>query len=107
VKDHAEDPAGHAEVGQHNVVTAQGVGLRDSRADLGEAVLVGEEIKEGEEDGEGLLHAEEAVEGPFAMELDDRFGIGDALRGDYVLAGVVALGGAVPEEETVEESYDG
>lgn len=68
---------------------------------------MGEEIKEGEKDGEGFLHAEEAVEGPFAMELDDGFGIGDALRGDYVLAGVVALGGAVPEEETVKESYDG
>jgi len=28
-------------------------------------------VEEGEEDGKGLLHAEEAVEWPFAVELDD------------------------------------
>jgi hypothetical protein len=30
---------------------------------------------------------------------------GDALVGDYVLAGVVAFGGAGPEEESMEESW--
>jgi len=63
-----------------------------------------EEVEEGEEDGEGLLHAEEAVEGPFAVELDDGFGFEDARVGDYVLAGVIAFRGTVPEEEAVEES---
>jgi len=32
---------------------------------------VREEVEEGEEDGEGFLHAEEAVKGPFSVELDD------------------------------------
>ena len=61
-----------------------------------------EEVKEGEEDREGFLHAEETVEGPFAVELHDGCGGGDAFGGDYVLAGVVAFLGAGPEEETVE-----
>ena len=32
-------------------------------------MVVGEVVEEGEDDGEGLLHAQEAVEGPFAVEL--------------------------------------
>lgn len=60
-----------------------------------------EEVEEGEEHGEGLLHAEEAVEGPFAVELFDGEGGGGALVRYYVLADVVAFGWAVPEEETV------
>ena len=50
-----------------------------------------EEVEEGEEDGEGLLHAEEAVERPLAVELHDGFRGCDALVGDYVLAGVVTF----------------
>ena len=50
-----------------------------------------EEVEEGEEDRKGHLHAEEAVEGPFAMELDVGFGGCDAWVGDYVLAGVIAF----------------
>ncbi len=57
---------------------------------------MGEKVEEGEEDREGLLHAQETVEGPFAVELDDGFIVRDALVSDYVLAGVVAFGGAVP-----------
>jgi hypothetical protein len=64
---------------------------------------VGEEVAEGPEDAEGLLHAEEAVEGPLAVELDDGLAGLDAAVGDDVLAAVVALAGAVPEEEAVEE----
>lgn len=60
-----------------------------------------EEVQQGEEDGEGLLHAEEAVEGPFAVELNDGFQGGDACIGDDVLAGVVAFGSAIPEEKLV------
>ena len=48
------------------------------------------------------MHPEEAVEGPFSVELDDVFGRGDALVGDDVLAGVIAFGWAVPEEELVQ-----
>ena len=61
-----------------------------------------EEVEEGEEDGERFLHAHEAVEWPFSVELDNRFGSRDALVGDYVLAGVVAFRRAVPEKEAVE-----
>jgi len=50
------------------------------------------------------LHAEEAVEGPFSVELDDGLGVEDTGIGYYVLAGVVAFGWAVPKEEAVEES---
>ena len=37
------------------------------------------------------------------MKLDDVRTCGDALIGDYVLADVIALSWAVPEEESVEE----
>lgn len=68
-------------------------------------MVVCEEIEEGEEDGGWLLHAQETVEGPFAVVLEDGFEVGwvagKALFGYNVLAGVVAFGGAVPQEETV------
>ena len=60
-----------------------------------------EEVEEREEYGEGLLHAHEAVEWPFAVELDYGFGCGDASVGDYVLASVVAFSRAIPEEEAM------
>lgn len=63
-----------------------------------------EEVEEREEDAEGLLHPEESVEGPFAVELDDGLGGCDALVGYYVLAGIVAFGRTVPEEKLVEKS---
>lgn len=66
---------------------------------------MGPEVGGGEEDGDGLLHAEEAGKGPFAVELDDGLVHGDAGRGDYALAGVVAFGGAIPEEEAVVEGF--
>ena len=68
-------------------------------------MLVGEEVKEGEEHGEWLLHAQKAVERPFSVELDDGLKFGDPVVGYDVLAGIVAFGGAVPEEESVEESW--
>lgn len=91
MKYHAEDPTCHPEVCEHDIVFAHRVGGWDIGGDFRKTVLVREEVEEGEEDGEGLLHAEEAVEGPFAVELDDGFGGSDALVGDYVLAGVVAF----------------
>ncbi|KFY84334.1 hypothetical protein V500_09395 [Pseudogymnoascus sp. VKM F-4518 (FW-2643)] len=107
VEDGAGDPADHADIGEVDVVFAQRVGFWDELADLVEALVVGGIVEEGEDDGEGLLHAEDAVEGPFAVELDDGEGRvrRDAHVGDYVLAGVVAFGGAGPEEQPVEESW--
>ena len=104
MEDHAEHPAGHAEVREHHVVVAQRVRLRDGGAHLGQAGVVGEEVEEREEHREGLLHAQEAVERPLAVELHHGLRVGEALCCDYVLARVVALGRAVPEEEPVEES---
>ena len=61
-------------------------------------------IEQGEEDGERFLDAEEAVEGPFAVELVDRIEIGMVPRQSRVcydvLAGIVAFSWASPEEET-------
>ena len=68
-----------------------------------------EEVEEAEEDGGGFLHAQEAVEGPFAVVLDDRgevWGFArESLGGDDVLAEIVAFGGAGPEEEAVLECF--
>jgi hypothetical protein len=51
------------------------------------------------------LHAQEAAEGPFPVELHNGLGGGDALVGYDVLAGIVAFLGAGPEEEAVEEGW--
>lgn len=63
------------------------------------------EVADREEHGEGFLHAHEAVKGPFAVELDDGEVGGDARAGDDVLAGVIAFGGAVPEEEAAGQGW--
>lgn len=105
MEDGAEDPGGEAKIGEDLVVGAEGVVGWDLVADLLKPLPVRPEIANGEEHGEGLLHAEEAVEGPFAVELDDVEAGGDAGGGDDVLAGVVAFGGTVPEEEAAGEGY--
>lgn len=106
MEDAAKQPARDADVGQGDVEGAQGVRGRDGGADLAQARHVGPEVRGGEEDGQGFLDAEEAGEGPFAVELDDGEGAGLAGGGDDVLAGVVAFGGAVPEEEAEMEGCD-
>jgi hypothetical protein len=55
------------------------------------------EIAEREEDTKGLLHAEEAIEGPFPVELFDREARGHALTSYNMLAGIIAFAGASPE----------
>lgn len=67
------------------------------------AVLMREEVEEGEEDGEGFLHSQETVKRPFPVELNYVFGCFDALIGDDVLAGIIAFCWAIPEKESVEE----
>lgn len=109
MEDHAEDPARQAEIAEHDVVFPQGISRGDLGADLGETVVVGEEIEEGEEDRGRFLHAEEAVKRPFAVVLDDGFEIwgiaGESGRGGDVLADVVAFRGAGPEEESMLEGW--
>jgi hypothetical protein len=72
-------------------------------------MVVGEKIEQRKDDGEGFLHAEETVEGPFAVELENWFAVrrfaSKALIGDDVLTGVVAFGGAVPEEKAMLEGW--
>jgi hypothetical protein len=106
MKHHTEDPARHAGVCEQDIVFAEGIGRRDLRSYFRKPVLVREEVEEGEEHGKRLLHAEEAVKGPFAVELHDGLPLEDAGVGDYVLAGVVAFGGAGPEEEAMEERWE-
>lgn len=65
------------------------------------------EVTQGEEDAEGLLHAQKPIEGPFPVELHNFGPIFDASASDDVLAGVVAFAGAVPEEEATVEGDRG
>jgi hypothetical protein len=53
------------------------------------------------------LHAQEAVERPFSVKLDDRLGGSDALFGDYVLAGIVTFSWAIPEKQAAQEGWEG
>lgn len=98
-------PRGDADVGEDDVEGPQGGGGRDRGADLVQAVEVRPEVERREEHREGLLDAEDAREGPFAVELDDGLVGGQARGRDYGLAGVVAFGGAVPEKEAVVEGW--
>jgi hypothetical protein len=70
---------------------------------------MGEVVEKREDDAKGLLHAHEAVEGPFAMELVDglRVGwiVGKARVGDNMLTRVVTLGWTVPEEEAAVKGW--
>ena len=72
-------------------------------------MIMSQEVEQREDDGEWFLHAEETVERPFAVELEDWLAVGrfasEAFVGDDVLAGVVAFGGTVPEEETMLECW--
>lgn len=101
MENHAEHPAGESEVPKRQVVLAQWVASGYLFSDFGDSVIVGEEVEETEEYRRGLLNAHEAVEGPFAVELLDRLKVWllarETLIGDYVLAGVVAFGRAVPQ----------
>ena len=71
---------------------------------------MGEVIEQREDDAERLLHAKEAIEGPFPVKLIHGLHVrrvtGEASVGHYVLAGVVALGGAVPEEQATVEGCE-
>lgn len=105
MKHTAGRPARNTHVGEHDVEGSHGVRGWNGVADFMEAVEVRPEVGSGKEDRDGLLHAENAGEGPFPMELDDGLVGGDAGGGDYALTGVVAFGGAVPEEEAVVKGY--
>ena len=103
MKNHTEDPGSHSKVCKQDIVSPHRVLGRNALLNLSQAILMCGKVDEGEEDREGLLHAEKTVEGPLPVELDNRLGSGNALLCDYVLAGVVAFGRTVPEEELMNE----
>lgn len=96
----APEPGHDAEHAKKAVVRDEGVATWEFTTDGAEAGVVGVTVDDGEEDAEGLLDAEETLEGPFSVELLDRTAAGEAFRGYGALAGVVAFLGASPEEET-------
>lgn len=97
MEDRAEDPSRDAEAGEQLVVLAERVGGWDSLTDLGQAVLVRDQVPQAKEHREGLLHTEDAYEGPFSVELGDGLPSSETLLRYYVLACVVALLRAGPE----------
>lgn len=62
------------------------------------------EVEEGEQNREGFLDTPEALERPFAVKLHHIITTGKAGLGYYMLAGVVAFGGTVPEEDAMMQS---
>ena len=105
VEQHAKGPAGQAKVSKQEVVSAQTIRRRNRLSQPAHAVVVGDEIHEREEHREGLLHAQKAVEWPFAVVLEDGLAVRwlsrQALVRHDVLAGVVAFGRAVPQQEAM------
>lgn len=103
VKDGREGPRGDADGGESTVPRQQGVRCGDVGEELVDAAVVRPEVTQGEDDRSGLLHAEEAVEWPFSVELYNGLPGRYAAVSDDVLACVVAFGGTCPEEETAVE----
>jgi hypothetical protein len=104
MENHAKRPARQAHVSKPQVVFPQRVRRGYLVAQLRHAPVVREVVEEGEDDAKRLLHAHEAVEGPFTVELVDGLHVrgiaGETLGGHDVLACVIAFGGTVPEEQT-------
>lgn len=103
----APEPAAHAEIAEETVVWHKWVVSRQLAPEPLETRVVGIAIEDGEEDGEGLLHAKEPFERPFPVELFSCVTVGDARGGYSALAGIVAFRGASPEEETEVEREGG
>lgn len=107
VKDTTEDPTRETKGSEAQVIFPQRIAGWYLLSQYFHAMVMSQEVEQREDDGEGLLHAEETVKGPFAMKLKDGLTIGrfagEAFVGDDVLAGIVAFGGTVPQEEAVLE----
>lgn len=73
--------------------------------DTGHSMPVSGEVEEGEKHREGFLHPQDSAEWPLAMELDYRIQhwwiACDSAVGNDMLTGVVALGWAGPEKQSV------
>ena len=71
VEDHTEDPARQSKISEEKIVGSQFVPGRYRFPNLSQPLLVCKEVEQGEEDRERLLDSHEAIEGPFAMVLND------------------------------------
>lgn len=108
MKDHAEYPARHSHVAECHVVSSERVACWYIFEELRKAIAVREEVEKGEQDGERLLHAQKALEGPFAVVLYNRLNripSQTELRDD-MLAYMVAIALAVPEQEAVVQRWE-
>lgn len=107
MEDHAERPARQTHVSKPQVVFPQRIRGGNLVAELRHAPIVRKVVEEGEDDAEWLLHAHEAVERPFSVELVDGLHVwrvaGEALGSYNVLACVIAFRGTVPEKESAVE----
>jgi hypothetical protein len=107
MKHTAKHPTREAKIAKAKIKLPEWVTARNPLPQNFHTVIVSEEIEQRKDDGKRFLHAEETVKGPFAVELEDWFAVrgfaGEAGVGYDVLAGVVAFGGAGPEEEAVLE----
>ena len=108
VEEHAERPACEATVSERQVVTPKRMPGGDRFAKPGNAMPVGKEVEEREQDGKRFLHAEDSAERPFSMELHhwiEHWRIsGDSAVCHDMLAGIVTFGGTSPEQKTEMES---
>lgn len=103
------EPADDAHVPKQAVVPVQRVATGDVPLQAAQADHVCVEVRQAEDHREGFLHPEHPPEGPFAVVLLDRArGVGgEADGGEGALAGVVAFGGAGPEEEAEVQGEGG
>jgi hypothetical protein len=76
VEDHAEHPARDPAVSESDVIFPQRVAGRDFSLQPRHPPLVRQEVEEREEDAGRFLDSREAVEGPFAVELQDGLEVG-------------------------------
>jgi hypothetical protein len=107
MKHTAKNPTRKAKIPKAKIELPEWVTSRNLFSEDLHTMIVSEKIEQRKDDGKRFLHAEETVKGPFAVELEDWFAVrgfaGEAGVGYDVLAGVVAFGGAGPEEEAVLE----
>lgn len=107
MEDNAKEPAGESNVAEHDVVFPKRIAGGYTIVDLCQTMPVGEEVEKREHDREWLLDANDAMEWPFPVILNDRIQhrriSGDPLISDNLLAYVVAIGWTCPEKKAEME----
>lgn len=93
----AKYPGRNAKVCEQTVVRSQWVVRGYRGSEFRQTVLMRYHVSQAEEHAEGLLHAQNPNEGPFAVELSDGFIARDSFRGNDMLARVIAFLRACPQ----------